>query len=151
MRGVAGLMCCVVAALSVSGGIMPAWASANASAEDVIEYRQNVMKTKDAQSTAIGQILAMMVSDKNLATHFEILLLATRQAKVAFEPKVVGGEALPAIWDNWADFSARLDKAEADIAAAIELVREHGVARAGEAAIAAADTCKGCHETYRKK
>ncbi|MEQ9448904.1 MAG: cytochrome c, partial [Rhodospirillaceae bacterium] len=75
----------------------------------VIDYRKQVMKAKDAQAQAIGWILTGTVPPDNIAGHFESLLLATRQARKAFEPEVPGGRARPEIWENWDDFSGRLD------------------------------------------
>ena len=153
MRPVAKLR--YVAALAVSALIStaPAWGETiNASNESTIEYRQNIMKTKGAQAAAIGQVLALMVPDGNLASHFEALLLATRQTKLAFTPKVQGGDALPAIWEKWDDFSARLAQAEENLVKAVETARKHsGTGSLGEDAIAAMNSCKDCHDVYRKK
>jgi cytochrome c556 len=58
-------------------------------------------------------------------------------------------EALPAIWENKADFEARSKKLSEDAAAAAT------AAATGEEAFKAAggqafSNCKGCHEKYRK-
>lgn len=58
-------------------------------------------------------------------------------------------EALPAIWENKADFEARAKKLSEDAAAAA------AAAATGEDAFKAAggqafSNCKGCHEKYRK-
>lgn len=118
--------------------------------EDVIAYRQEIMKTMGAQSAAIGQILAGMVPNKMLSSHFEALLQAVRQAKVAFEPNVEGGNALPVVWSQWDEFKAKLDEAEKHTQQAIELTTADPASpQAGEAAIAAL-SCKSCHDTYKK-
>ena len=118
--------------------------------EDVIAYRQEIMKTMGAQSTMIGMVLAGMVPDKLLYTHFEVLLNSVRQAKAAFEPKVEGGNALPAVWTNHADFMAKLNEAEANIIKAIEIAKKDGAGgQSGEAAVGAL-SCKGCHDLYKK-
>jgi len=118
--------------------------------EDVIAYRQEIMKTMGAQSTMIGMVLAGMVPDKLLYTHFEVLLHSVQQAKQAFEPEVPGGNALPVIWKNHADFISKLDEAEANIVKAIEIAKKDGAGgQSGEAAVAAL-SCKGCHDVYKK-
>jgi cytochrome c556 len=118
--------------------------------EDVIAYRQEIMKTMGAQSTMIGMVLAGMVPDKLLSTHFEVLLQSVRQAKQAFEPNVPGGNALPAVWEKHADFTAKLNEAEANIIKAIEISKKDGAGgQSGEAAVAAL-SCKGCHDLYKK-
>ncbi len=118
--------------------------------EMVIDYRQQIMKAKDAQATAIGHILTGTVPNDNIVLHFESLLLATRQTRKIFELEVQGGDSLPGIWENWDDFSAKLDTAESGINTAIETINQHGPGAAGDVALAALG-CKSCHDTYRKK
>lgn len=139
-------------AASVIGGTAQSWAAAtNASPEHTIDYRHNVMKAMEAHATAIGQILALMVPDTNLAGHFEGLALSTRQAKVAFKEHIEGGKAKPEVWSNWADFAARLDKMETSATKAMEVAKESGVAGpVGEFALDAM-ACKQCHDVYKKK
>ncbi|MGE4063442.1 MAG: cytochrome c [Rhodospirillaceae bacterium] len=144
MRLLTGL-CASVLAASIA-----APAVAQQRDEDVIAYRQEIMKTMGAQSTMIGMVLAGMVPDKLLSTHFEVLLHSIRQAKLAFEPKVVGGNALPAIWEKHADFMAKLNEAEANTIKAIEIAKKDGAGgQSGEAAVGAL-SCKGCHDLYKK-
>jgi cytochrome c556 len=146
MRILKGLTA-VVMAVSIAS---PAVAATQMRDEDVIAYRQEVMKTMGAQSTAIGMILAGMVPDKLLYTHFEVLLNTIRQAKLAFEPNVPGGNALPAVWEKHADFMAKLNEAEANTLKAIEIAKKDGAGgQSGEAAIGAL-SCKGCHDVYKK-
>ncbi|MGE3333508.1 MAG: cytochrome c [Rhodospirillaceae bacterium] len=143
-------MCGLVMAASVALPVASANAQQAMRDEDVVAYRQEIMKTMGAQSAAIGQILAGMVPDKMLFSHFEILLNSVRQAKLAFEPNVEGGNALPAVWKNHADFTAKLDEAEKNIIKAIEIAKKDGAGgQSGEAAVAAL-SCKGCHDTYKK-
>lgn len=118
--------------------------------EDVIAYRQEIMKTMGAQAAAIGQILAGMVPDNQLYTHFEVLLLSVQQAKQAFEHPVEGGNALPVVWEKWDEFSGKLDEAEENMKKAIEIAKKDGAGgQSGEAAVAAL-SCKGCHDTFKK-
>lgn len=144
-RGVCGVVLAASMALPV--------ASANAQMmrdEDVISYRQEIMKTMGAQSAAIGQILAGMVPDKLLYSHFEVLLQSVRQAKAAFEPHVEGGHSQPAVWSNHADFVKKLDDAEGALVKAIESAKKDGAGgQTGEFAVGAL-SCKGCHDTYKK-
>lgn len=144
MRLLSGMVFGVVAASFAA----PAFAQMRD--EDVITYRQEVMKTMAAQSSMIGMVLAGMVPDKLLYTHFEVLLHAIRQAKLAFEPNVPGGNSLPAVWEKHADFMAKLNEAEANTLKAIEIAKKDGAGgQAGEAALGAL-SCKGCHDVYKK-
>jgi cytochrome c556 len=132
--------CAVFVAAAMS---MPA----RADDQDVIDYREHIMKTMGEQVAAIGQILEKKVPGENIAIHAQVLAITATTAKKAFEPKVSGGEAKPDVWAHWADFTKRLDEltaATADLAS---------TAKAGGAAAAApkmaALNCKSCHDTYR--
>lgn len=116
--------------------------------QDVIDYRQHIMKTMGEQMGAIGMILQNKVPPDNLALHLKVLAVTATQAKSAFEPKVPGGDAKPGVWTDWQDFSKRLDElvaATADLAASAQ---HDSVAQIG-AKLASTLKCKGCHDTYR--
>jgi cytochrome c556 len=120
--------------------------------QDTIDYREHVMKTLGAQANAI----ALIVQNKlpaddaaNLATHLKILALTASTAKAAFKDNVPGGEAKPAVWSNWADFSKRMDELAANTA---DLEKSgDGGPSAVAAKLQTALTCKGCHDQYREQ
>ncbi len=116
----------------------------------LIDYRQQIMKTMDAQVTAIGQVLTKTVPNENIVSHFEVLLATTIQAKVAFENKALGGDSLPIIWDEWEHFSGLLDEAEKEIGITITRIKDVGPDAAWDASLSAL-ACKSCHDTYRAK
>ena len=69
-----------------------------------------------------------------------------------FEAQAQGGEALPAIWDNWDDFSALMNELAESTAALAQHAHEGGrEAIMGEAVAALPKSCRGCHDTYREK
>lgn len=116
--------------------------------QDVIDYRQHIMKTMGEQMGAISMILQNKAPPDNFAVHMKILALAATQAKSAFQPKVPGGDAKPGVWTDWQDFSKRLDElvsATADLATAAQ---HESVSQVG-AKMQSALKCKGCHDTYR--
>jgi cytochrome c556 len=116
--------------------------------QDVIDYRQHIMKTMGEQMGAIGMILQNKAPPDNFALHMKVLALAASQAKSAFQPKVPGGDAKPGVWTDWQDFSHRLDElvsATADLATAAQ---HESVSQVG-AKMQATIKCKGCHDTYR--
>ena len=123
---------------------------ARADDKDVIDYRQHVMKTLDEQVAAIGMIVSTQIPDDNLVQHAQAISLAAKTAMKAFQPKVLGGESKPGVWENWADFSAKMtdfvkrtDKLALDAkSGGVQVVMEQMVD---------ALTCKGCHDTYREK
>ncbi|MEQ9814499.1 MAG: cytochrome c [Azospirillaceae bacterium] len=65
------------------------------------------------------------------------------------EQGVGESDALPAIWENWDDFSAGANAASEAIAALAEAAESGDVAAIGAALGAAGQTCGACHETYR--
>ena len=60
-----------------------------------------------------------------------------------------GTAALPAIWENKADFNARFAKFSKDVAAAIAATKDEASFKA--AAPAVFENCGGCHELYKAK
>jgi cytochrome c556 len=128
--------------------LLAASAAAFGDDQDVIDYRQHVMKTIGEQVGAIQLILENRVPADNLAAHLKAIAATAPQAKSAFTPEVAGGRSKPEVWANWDDFSRRLEK----FAAGAQEIAD--AAAAGDAAAAAARLpatldCKGCHETYR--
>ena len=134
-----------VIGLTVATAALPMIARADD--QDIIDYRQHIMKTMGEQGAAIDQILEHKVTADGFATHLQILAITAATAKKAFEPKVQGGEAKPEIWSHWADFSKRLDDLTVATAALAKSAKDGGIT-ATAPNIKDALTCKGCHETY---
>jgi cytochrome c556 len=124
--------------------------TAKAQPANAIRYRQHTMHSIDAQSAALGQILAGEVADANLSSHLEVLALTATSALKAFEPRVPGGEARDAVWNNWHEFAERMKTFEQKTTQAARIARESGNDAALPAVVDALN-CKGCHDTYREK
>ena len=60
-----------------------------------------------------------------------------------------GTAALPAIWENKADFNARFAKFKKDVATAISATKDEGTFKA--VAPTVFENCGGCHELYKAK
>jgi cytochrome c556 len=121
--------------------------AARADDQDVIDYREHIMKTVGEQVAAIGQILQQKAPAENFATHAQILAITAGTAKKAFEQKVPGGEAKPEVWAQWPDFSKRLDELTAATADLARIAKTGGVTAAGPKVQTL--PCKSCHDTYR--
>lgn len=119
--------------------------------QDVIQYREAVMKTLNEQSAALGQIASGAVPDDSLVTHMDELALAASTALKAFTAKVPGGEAKPEVWTNWADFSKRMTDFAQLTAAGAKIAKDQGKDAAIVQLINYADSCKGCHDMYRQE
>ncbi|HEY6483970.1 MAG TPA: cytochrome c [Steroidobacteraceae bacterium] len=130
--------------------LTPILTTAAVDGQDVIDYRQHIMKTLNEQAAAIGQILSMVIPDDNVVAHLDAIALTASTALKAFEPKVQGGEAKPDVWTNWADFSKRMNQFVQMSATMAKTAHEQGK-DAGLAQVVDALSCKGCHERYRKE
>jgi cytochrome c556 len=118
--------------------------------QDVIDYRQHIMKTMNEETAALGEIVSMAIPDDELVAHIHAIALTASLAPRAFEPKVPGGEAKPEVWTNWADFSKRLNEFVSKVGASDK--RAHEVSKeAVTGDILDSLNCKGCHDTYRKE
>jgi cytochrome c556 len=116
--------------------------------KEIIEYRQHIMNALNAQAAALGEIMSYAIPDDNAVAHFQAIALTAKAALKAFEPKVQGGEAKPDVWNNWADFSKRMN----DFVQNSEEVAKLGASQGKEAAmqrVLDALPCKSCHDVYR--
>jgi len=124
--------------------------SARADDRDVIEYRQHIMNTLNAQAAALGMILSGAIPDDNAIAHLQALALTAKTALKAFEPKVQGGEAKPDVWTNWPDFAKRMNDFAQKSAEIGKLANEKGK-DAAMANVLDALPCKSCHDIYRSE
>jgi cytochrome c556 len=133
------------AGIAFVGTLLPI--SSFADDQDVKDYRSHIMKTLGEQFAALNQISKGKAPAGDVAAHAEILSITAGLAKVAFTPKVPGGEAKPEVWDKWPDFSKRLDEM---VVAANDLAKS--AKQGGVAAVTpklSSLSCKGCHDDYR--
>lgn len=124
--------------------------AAAADAQDVIDYRQHIMKTLNEQAAALGEILSGAIPDDNAIAHMDALALTAATALKAFEPKVPGGESKPEVWSQWTDFSKRMNDFAQRTAAMAKVAHEQGK-DAGLGHVMDALSCKKCHDTYRQE
>lgn len=117
---------------------------------DVIETRQRIMSTLDAQAAIVGQIASGAAPDTDLAVHLEIIALTASTALKSFEPKVVGGEARSKVWSDWPDFSKRMTDFARSTRELAKIGKEKGKDAAMEKMVEAF-TCKQCHDIYREE
>ena len=134
----------VVFALGISGVL----------AADVIAQRRALMhddgiaakKLFDmAKGSAPFDLSVAQASLKTLATGAE-----KTQLLFPDDSKTGGGTAaLPAIWENKADFNARFAKFSKDVAEAIAQTKDEASFKA--VAPKVFENCSGCHERYKAK
>jgi cytochrome c556 len=118
--------------------------------EDVIGYRQLIMKELDAEAAALGMIVSGQVPPDALSQQAKAVALGAKSALNAFEPKVPGGAAKPEVWSKWDDFSKRM-QTFAQKSEEMAKVSEKGNVQAVMELMIDALPCKDCHDTYRTK
>lgn len=117
--------------------------------EDIIKYRQNLMKSLGAHASAIGAISQKKVTfTDNLAYHTDAIVAISEAAQIAFEPKVTGGTSSESIWDNLDDFQQRFAGLASSAREVSSLARSGGMSAAGPK-MRGLFVCKSCHDTYR--
>ncbi len=134
--------------------LVAASAAQAATPEDAIKYRKAVMSAMAGHIAAISMIFTGRVDGQDqLPGHAEAL--ATTAAGTATLFPVGSGvgktDALPLIWQENAQFQKA---AEADKTATAQLrdaIQGGDKAAIGKALKSVSDSCKGCHDRYRKE
>jgi cytochrome c556 len=139
--GVAAL-CALLLPVPQAGG-------ATATDKDVIEYRQRIMKSMNAQAAILGQIASYAIPNDNLAAHLDTMALLAATALKSYEPRVQGGDSKPEVWSKWPDFSARMRDFAENTAKAAKLSGTDPEAALGN--MLDVLDCKSCHDNYRAK
>lgn len=122
---------------------------ARADDADVIEYRQHIMKSLDAQFEAVMLILTARAPEAHILGHMEALEETASLAVKVFETKALGGKASPKIWDDWAHFSATMKEFDERLKTAVAMTRTQGAPGALQGLEFV--SCQKCHDVYRKQ
>ena len=120
-----------------------------ATPDATVVYRQHLMRAMDAQTAALGQILAWMVADRNFLLHLEAVAANARLSIGAFEPAVAGGKSLARVWTDREDFAARMQALADGAGQTLKVARQHGK-DAALVPLMDALNCDQCHDLYRK-
>jgi cytochrome c556 len=133
----------LLAATSLSG-------VARADNQDVIDYRQHIMKTLGEQAQSLAMVMQSKAPAENIALHAQILAVTAATVEAAFKEKVAGGESKADVWAKWDDFSKRSKELAANMADLAKTAQAGGV-DAVKPKMQTAMTCRGCHEIYREQ
>jgi len=115
------------------------------------EYRQAVYKSIGGHMTAIVTSLKNQVHMEYFAMHALCLASLANVAPNVFPEgsATEKSKALPAIWENRAEFDAAMDKF-VDAANNFATVAESGdMSKVGNAMKALGGSCKGCHDNFK--
>lgn len=131
-----------------------AWAVfAESEPEDLIKFRQNVMKSNGANTAAAAAIVQGKVDFKGrLVDHARAIEATTKDIPALFPPGSDFGdtEALDAVWKNRAEFE-KLSKDTYTKAKAFTKAAAAKDPKAGAQFKELAESCKACHKDFRKE
>jgi cytochrome c556 len=122
-------------------------------ASDAIEYRQNVLRAVGGHMNASAAIVRGQVPHRDqLIRHARSIEEMSHVVPLLFpEGSGTGNtDALPAIWEQRETFEARLGAFQ-EAAAGFHAVVQNGDAGAtGRALLALGQSCRDCHNTFRR-
>ncbi len=122
--------------------------------EDIIKYRQNVMKSNGAHMAAANAIITGKVDFKGqLGDHAKALQAINKDVASLFPKDSDFGEtkALDAVWKNSADFQKRAKDAKQKADAFARTVAAGDSKNYAARFKELSDSCKACHKDYRKE
>jgi len=139
--------------LFVSACLMAGTAFA-AEPEDIIKYRQNVMKSQGAHLAAIAAIIQGKVDFKSqLGDHVKSLQATTRDISGLFPKGSDFGDtnALDAVWSKNSEFQKLAKDAEQKSSALAKTVAAGDSKNYGARLKDVVESCKTCHKEFRKE
>jgi cytochrome c556 len=137
----AGLMTIgVVAAFAQDAFVAPA------TPEEAVEMRQATMKENGGTLRSAGEL----TGPDAVAAMQTLLDNYTNMPALFPEDSIVGdSKALPAIWENWEEFTAIIETGRAAAESGLAAAEAGDAAAYGEALKAIGGTCGQCHQQFR--
>ena len=121
--------------------------------EDAIKYRQSVFTVL---GNSFGKISAVVKGEvpynkDDVAKNAAIITMMSTLPWQAFGPGTEGGKAQPAIWSDNAKFKAASEKMQLAVVDLNKAAQSGDLENIKKAFGATGQTCKGCHDDFRKK
>jgi len=121
--------------------------------EDAIKYRQS---TFALMGTHMGRLAAVVKGEvpynkEDVARNAAIISTLSSLPWQAFGPGTEGGKAEPAIWKESAKFKTASDRMQAAVAELNTAAQSGNPENLKKALGATSQTCKACHDDFRKK
>lgn len=140
------------AAAAAVAAIVGIAAVAEAQMAPQIEQRQNAMKAQGGANRVLTPIVRGEQPWNQAAVVQQLTLINTTAKAIPslFPSNAQGGNALPAIWTNMADFQAKAKALEDASANLLQLANANNEAGFKAAAGTLGAACGGCHTPYRK-
>ncbi len=121
--------------------------------EDAIKYRQSAFAL---MGTHMGRLAAVVKGEvsynkEDVARNAAIISTLSSLPWQAFGPGTEGGKAEPAIWKESAKFKTASDRMQAAVAELNTAAQSGNPENLKKALGATSQTCKACHDDFRKK
>jgi cytochrome c556 len=146
LRALAALVACTAVGI-------PALAPAATAPADAIKYRKAVMSAMSAHVGAFMLVnFGKVEHQDHLKAHATALADLGAQARVLFPAGTEAGDtdALPVIWKEQERFNKLVSDLQASTAKLRDAVAANDKAGTMAAFKAVGESCKGCHDRYRK-
>jgi cytochrome c556 len=146
------LIIAIALALGMAGLSVPA--GAESQPEDIIKYRQNVMKSIGGHTGAAAAIISGKVGYKaHLSEHAKAIAAMAKDIPGLFPKDSDFGDtnALESVWKKRADFEKAANNARAKADAFAKAAAGNDPKAAGAAFKDLGEACKACHKDFRKE
>ncbi len=122
-------------------------------AEDAIKYRQSTFSLIGTHFGRIGAVVKGEVpyNKEDVAKNAAIIATLSTLPWQGFGAGTEGGKAQPAIWTEGNKFKAGSEKMQAAITELNQAAQSGNLDNIKKAFSAAGQTCKACHDDFRKK
>ncbi len=122
-------------------------------AEDAIKYRQSVYTVMSTSFAKIGAVVKgeAPYNKDEVAKNAAIVAMLSTLPWQAFGPGTEGGKAQPQIWSENAKFKGAADKMQLAVASLNTAAQSGDLESIKKAFAAAGQTCKTCHDDFKKK
>lgn len=124
-----------------------------AKAEDAIKYRQSSFSVMGTHFSRIGAVVKgeKPFNKDEVAANAAIVAAMSNLPWQAFAQGTEGGKALPEVWKESDKFKAGSEKMQKAIAELNVAAKAGDLERIKKTFGEAGQTCKSCHDNYRKK
>jgi len=122
-------------------------------AEDAIKYRQSTFSVMATHFSRIGAVVKGEVpyNKEDVAKNAAIVATLSALPWQAFGPGTEGGNALPGVWTDASKFKAGSEKMQAAVANLNQAAQSGNLESIKKAFSATGQTCKACHDDFKKK